>query len=89
MRGRAQRLEHHRAEKREELKPLKRRIEAAILKHVYDSLKASHGVETAKKTIAAAVRQSAVDQARELAAAVVSATGLERLPPNRSNCAGR
>jgi hypothetical protein len=55
----------------------KRRIEAAILKHVYDTLKASHGVETAKKTIAAAVRQSAVDQAREMAAAVGGRTSMQ------------
>ena len=34
----------------------KRRIEAGILKHVYETLKASHGVEVAKKTIAESVR---------------------------------
>ena len=42
----------------------KRRIEAGILKHVYDTLKASHGVEVAKKAIADAVRKSAMEQAR-------------------------
>jgi hypothetical protein len=36
----------------------RRRIEAAILKHVYDTLKTSHGVEVAKKTIGDAVPQS-------------------------------
>ena len=41
----------------------KRRIEAAILKHVYDTLKASHGTEAAKKAIAEAVRKSAMEQA--------------------------
>ena len=46
----------------------RRRIEAAILKHVYDTLKASHGIELAKKTIADAVRSSSIEQAREFAA---------------------
>ena len=55
----------------------KRRIEAAILKHVYDTLKASHGADTAKRTIAAAVRQSAVEQARQLAAAVGGKTSMQ------------
>ena len=55
----------------------RRRIEAAILKHVYDTLKASHGTETAQRTIAAAVRQSAIEQARELAAAVGGKTSLD------------
>jgi L-2-amino-thiazoline-4-carboxylic acid hydrolase-like protein len=55
----------------------RRRIEAAILKHVYDTLKASHGAETAKKTIAAAVRESAMEQARQLAAAVGGNTSLK------------
>jgi L-2-amino-thiazoline-4-carboxylic acid hydrolase-like protein len=55
----------------------RRRIEAAILKHVYDTLKTSHGVETANKTIAAAVRESAMEQARQLAAAVGGNTSLE------------
>jgi L-2-amino-thiazoline-4-carboxylic acid hydrolase len=55
----------------------KRRIEAAILKHVYDTLKASHGAETAKKTIAEAVRRSAMEQAAELAKAVGGKTSLQ------------
>jgi hypothetical protein len=55
----------------------KRRIEAAILKHVYDTLKASHGVETAKRTIAAAVRESSIEQARQLAAAVGGNTSMQ------------
>jgi L-2-amino-thiazoline-4-carboxylic acid hydrolase len=55
----------------------KRRIEAAILKHVYDTLKASHGVEVAKRTIAGAVRKSAMEQAAELAKAVGGNTSLE------------
>ena len=46
----------------------RRRIEAAMLKHVYDTLKASHGVEVARATIAEAVRASSIEQARVLAA---------------------
>ena len=34
----------------------RRRIEATILKHVYDTLKVSYGIEVAQKTIADAVR---------------------------------
>jgi len=55
----------------------KRRIEAAILKHVYDTLKASHGTEAAKKAIAEAVRKSAIEQAGQLAAAAGGKTSLE------------
>src|SRR5688500_14798426 len=44
----------------------KRRIEAAILKHVYETLKASHGVEAAQRAIAEAVRRSAMEQAGEM-----------------------
>ena len=54
----------------------KRRIEAAILKHVYETLKASHGVETAQRTIAEAVRRSAMEQAGEMAAKVGGKTSL-------------
>ena len=42
----------------------KRKIEAEILKEVYETLKASHGEEVAKKTIAKSVRRSAIEQAR-------------------------
>lgn len=55
----------------------KRRIEAAILKHVYDTLKESHGVEVAKRTIASAVRNSSIEQAREMAAAVGGKTNMK------------
>ena len=54
----------------------KRRIEAAILKHVYDTLKASHGVEVAKRAVADAVRSSSVEQATEFAAKVGGKTSL-------------
>ena len=46
----------------------KRRIEAEILKHVYDTLKASHGTDVAKQTVGEAVRRSAVEQASRFAA---------------------
>ena len=38
----------------------KRKIEAEILKEVYQTLKASHGEEVAKRTIAESVRRSAL-----------------------------
>lgn len=55
----------------------RRRIEAAILKHVYDTLKQSHGVEVARRTLADAVRKSSVAQAAELAAKVDSKTSMQ------------
>jgi L-2-amino-thiazoline-4-carboxylic acid hydrolase len=55
----------------------KRRIEAAMLKHVYDTLKASHGVEVAKRAVADAVRRSAVEQAAQFAAAVGGKTSMQ------------
>jgi hypothetical protein len=55
----------------------RRRIEAAILKHVYDALKASHGKEVAQSTLATAVRASAMAQAREMAERVNGATSMQ------------
>ena len=55
----------------------KRRIEAAILKHVYETLKSSQGVDIAKRTIADAVRRSSIEQAREMAAAVGGKTSMQ------------
>lgn len=46
----------------------RRRIEATILKHVYETLKASHGIEAATRTVAEAVRRSSIEQAAQLAA---------------------
>ncbi|RTL62717.1 MAG: 2-amino-thiazoline-4-carboxylic acid hydrolase [Hyphomicrobiales bacterium] len=54
----------------------RRRIEAQILKHVYDELKASQGVEVAQRTIANAVRQSAIEQGKQMAAEVGGKTSL-------------
>ena len=55
----------------------KRRIEAEILKEVYQTLKASHGEEVARKTIAESVRRSAIEQARQFAAAAPGGTSLK------------
>jgi hypothetical protein len=55
----------------------KRRIEAAILKHVYDTLKGSHGAEVAKRTIAQSVRRSAMEQAGQFAAAAGGKTSMQ------------
>jgi len=55
----------------------KRRIEAEILKEVYDTLKESHGEEIAKKTIAESVRRSAIMQARQFAAAAPGGPSLK------------
>lgn len=55
----------------------KRRIEAGILKHVYNILAVSHGMEVAKHAIAEAVRSSAMEQARQFAAAVGGKTSMQ------------
>lgn len=47
----------------------RRRIEAKILKHVYETLKASHGAAVAAQTIASAVRSASIEQASDMAAA--------------------
>jgi len=54
----------------------KRKIEAEILKEVYETLKASHGVEVARKTIAESVRRSAIEQAKQFAAAAPGGSSL-------------
>ena len=55
----------------------KRRIEAEILKEVYETLKASHGQEVAKKTIAESVRRSAIEQAKAFAASAPGGPSLK------------
>ncbi|HWO25114.1 MAG TPA: L-2-amino-thiazoline-4-carboxylic acid hydrolase [Kofleriaceae bacterium] len=55
----------------------RRKIEAEILREVYETLKESHGVEVARQTIAEAVRRSAIEQARRLAAAAPNGTSLQ------------
>ena len=61
-----------------------RRIEAVILKHVYDTLKASHGIEVAQKTIADAVRASSIEQARQFAAKVGGKTSIQTFVDRQS-----
>ena len=55
----------------------KRKIEAEILKEVYETLKESHGVEVAKRTVSESVRRSAIEQARQFAAAAPGGTSLK------------
>ena len=55
----------------------KRKIEAEILKEVYETLKESHGEEVAKKTIAESVRRSAIEQARQFAASAPGGPSLK------------
>ena len=55
----------------------KRKIEAEILKEVYETLKASHGEEVARQTISESVRRSAIEQARQFAAAAPGGTSLQ------------
>jgi hypothetical protein len=55
----------------------RRRIEATILKHVYETLKASHGIVAAQTAIAEAVRRASIEQGRELAAAAGGQTSLK------------
>ncbi|MBS0518527.1 MAG: L-2-amino-thiazoline-4-carboxylic acid hydrolase [Proteobacteria bacterium] len=45
----------------------KRKIEAEILKEVYETLKASHGEAVARKTITDSVRRSAIAQGKQFA----------------------
>lgn len=55
----------------------KRKIEAEILKEVYDTLKASHGEDVARRTIEESVRRSAITQARAFAAAAPGGPSLK------------
>jgi L-2-amino-thiazoline-4-carboxylic acid hydrolase len=54
----------------------RRRIEANILKHVYETLKASHGKDIAQKAVGDAVRSASVQQAQEFAAKVDGNTSM-------------
>lgn len=55
----------------------KRKIEAEILKEVYETLKASHGEAVARRTVEESVRRSAIEQARQFAAAAPGGTSLK------------
>ena len=54
----------------------RRRIEASILKQVYDELAASHGEAEARRVVAAAVKRAAVAQGREFKAREPGGTDL-------------
>lgn len=49
---------------------VQRRVEANILKHVYETLTESHGEDVARKAIADSVRQASIAQAEEMAEGV-------------------
>jgi hypothetical protein len=55
----------------------KRRIEAEILKHVYDALAASHGKAMAAATVAEAVKRSAIEQGQRFAAEAPGGASLQ------------
>ena len=55
----------------------RRRIEAEILKHVYDVLRESHGEEAARSAIGAAVSRSAIQQGERFRAALGRDPGFE------------
>lgn len=55
----------------------KRRIEAEMLGHVYEVLKASHGKEAAMQAVGDAVRRSSIDQGQRFAAETGAPTSLQ------------
>ena len=62
----------------------RRRIEAQILAHVYDTLKQSHGVEVAQQTVADAVKASSIEQAKAMADAVGGNTSMQTFVDRQS-----
>ncbi len=55
----------------------RRRIEAELLKEVYETVRARHGVDEARTVIGESVRRSAIEQARAFAAAAPGGTSLQ------------
>lgn len=55
----------------------RRRIEATILKQVYETLKESHGEATARKTIGDAVRRASIEQGAAMAQQAPNGTSLQ------------
>lgn len=55
----------------------RRRVEAEILKHVYETLKEKHGAAMAADAVAEAVRRSAIEQGQAMAAAGGGKTSLK------------
>ncbi len=62
----------------------RRRIEAQILGHVYETLKSSHGADVAQQTIANAVKASSIEQARGMAEAVGGNTSMQTFVDRQS-----
>jgi hypothetical protein len=62
----------------------RRRIEAQILGHVYETLKSSHGVEVAQQTVADAVKASSIEQAKAMAAEVDGKTTMQTFVDRQS-----
>ncbi|MEM7748295.1 MAG: L-2-amino-thiazoline-4-carboxylic acid hydrolase [Pseudomonadota bacterium] len=62
----------------------RRRIEAQILKHVYDTLLESHDKAVAEATIANAVRASSIEQAEGMAADVGGNTSMKTFVDRQS-----
>ena len=62
----------------------RRRIEAQVLKHVYETLKSSHGVEVAQQTVGDAVKASSIEQAQGMAAAVNGNTSMQTFVDRQS-----
>ena len=63
----------------EDIAPMleRRRIEAEILKHVYETLKETQGKEIAARTVAEAVRRSSIEQGKAMAALSGGKTSLQ------------
>jgi len=55
----------------------RRCIEATILKHVYETLKESHGEAAARKAIGDSVRRASIQQGAEMAAKVDGKTSMQ------------
>ena len=55
----------------------RRRIEAMLLRHVYDTLKESHGADAAAKAVGEAVRRSAIEQGAQMRAEDGEKTSLQ------------
>ena len=55
----------------------RRRIEATILKHVYETLTVTHGEAVAKAAIADAVKRSSIEQGQQMAAEAGGKTSLK------------
>jgi hypothetical protein len=55
----------------------RRRIEAQILKHVYDTLQATHGKDVAAKVIGDAVRRASIEQGAQMRAEDGNTTSMQ------------